>query len=87
MTLTPEEIDELARSLQNGRGYLYFTDLTNKLAVARRAKELGISTFSRTGHGSLLDPRYTVEGRYLPDKGLANDYKHFMPKLYVLERR
>jgi len=84
ITLTLDEIDVLARSLRD-RGYLNFTSLANKRAVARRAKDLGIKTHSRTAHGSLLDPRYTVEGRHIPDRGLANNYKQYQPKLYCLE--
>ena len=82
--LTPDEINALAESLRYG-GHLNFTELGNKKLVAQRCKKFGIHTFSRTAHGSLLDPRYTVEGSHLPDKGLANDYKHYTPKLYVLE--
>jgi len=85
ITLTPTEINELAESLRHGRGHLNFTNLANKNAVKKACTQKGIKTYSRTAHGSLLDPRYTVEGRNLPDKGLANDYKHFTPKLYCLE--
>jgi len=85
-TLTNEQVKDLAESLRYTR-YLNFTNLANKRAVQKEAKRLGIKTFSRTAHGSLLDPRYTVEGSVarLPDKGLGNDYKHFHPKLYCLE--
>lgn len=85
LTLTDSEINELADSMRHDRGHLNFTNLKNKNAVKKRCTELGIKTFSHTAHGSLLDPRYTVEGRNLPDRGFANDYKHFTPKLYVLE--
>ena len=85
MTLTPSEVTELAQELRYGRGWHNFTDLENKRAVAKECKRLGIRTRSRTAHGSLLDPRYTVEGRMIPDKGLGNDYRHFHAKLYVLE--
>jgi hypothetical protein len=84
VTLTSEEIESLADSLRN-RGYLNFTNLANKNAVKRRATAKGIKTFSRTAHGSLLDPRYTVEGRDIPAKGLANNYKQYQAKLYCLE--
>lgn len=83
-TLSAEEVVDLALSIRYG-GYLNFTNLANKQAVARYLRGLRVKTFSRTAHGSLLDPRYTVEGRMLPDKGLGNDYRHFTPKLYVLE--
>ena len=85
VTLTSAEIQELAESMRYGRGHLNFTNLKNKNAVKKRCTEMRIKTYSRTAHGSLLDPRYTVEGRNLPDKGFGNDYKHFTPKLYVLE--
>jgi hypothetical protein len=83
--LTQDEIHELADELQYGRGSLLFTNLENKRAVTKEAKKRGYRVYSRTAHGSLLDPRYTVEGRMQPDRGFANDYKHFHPKLYVLE--
>lgn len=85
VTLSESEIEELAESMRYGRGHLNFTNLANKNAVKKRCTQKRIKTFSRTAHGSLLDPRYTVEGRMIPDKGFANDYKHFTPKLYVLE--
>ena len=84
ITLTAQEIDSLAESLRYG-GHLNFTNLKNKNAVKKACTQKGIRTYSRTAHGSLLDPRYTVEGRDIPDKGFANDYKHFTPKLYCLE--
>lgn len=85
VTLTPEEITDLAQNFRHDR-VLYFTDLANKRAVQKECKRLGIRTFSRTAHGSLFDPRYTVEGRHIPDRVLGNDYKHYHPKLYVLEK-
>jgi len=84
VTLTSSEIDSLAQSLRYG-GHLNFTNLANKRAVAKRCRELRIKVYSRTAHGSLLDPRYTVEGSDIPDRGLANNYKQFQPKLYCLE--
>ena len=83
-TLTAEEVQSLARSIRDG-GWLNFTNLANKKAVTAELRRMKVRTYSRTAHGSLLDPRYTVEGRMLPDQGLANDYRHFTPKLYVLE--
>lgn len=93
LTLFQDEIDALAEQLVNGgRVHLNFTELENKRAVTKRAKLIAkqrrlsnFTLYSRTAHGSLLDPRYTVEGRQLPDKGLGNDYKHYTPKLYVVE--
>lgn len=85
LTLTDAEVNELADSMRYGRGHLCFTNLANKNAVKKACTQKRIKTVSRTAHGSLLDPRYTVEGRHLPDKGFANDYKRFHPKLYVLE--
>lgn len=84
LTLTSDEVENLAESLRYG-GHLNFTNLANMREVRKVAKSKRIAVFSRTAHGSLLDPRYTVEGSHLPDKGLANDYKHYTPKLYVLE--
>jgi len=83
-TLSSEEVQELVEELLFG-GYLNFTNLANKRLVTTAVRRKGVETFSRTAHGSLLDPRYTVEGRNIPDRGLANDYRHFTPKLYVLE--
>lgn len=83
--LTDEEVREVAQNFRHDRA-LYFTNLTNKRAVTKECKRLGIRCHSRTAHGSLFDPRYTVEGRHIPDRGFANDYKHYHPKLYVLEK-
>ena len=83
-TLSTEEVRELADEVQYG-GWLNFTNLGNKRAVAAELRRRGVRTFSRTAHGSLLDPRYTVESRLLPDRGLANDCSHFTPRLYVLD--
>jgi hypothetical protein len=85
-TLTIEEARELAWSLRDSGRDLRFTNLANKNMVKKLCTQMGFRTVSRTAHGSLLDPRYTVEGRMLPDKGLGNDYKHYHPKLYCLER-
>jgi hypothetical protein len=84
VTLTQGEVSALAEELRYG-GYLNFTNLANKRAVAKACKALNIQTFSHTAHGSLLDPRYTVEGSSIPDRGFGNDYKHYTPKLYCLE--
>jgi len=83
-TLSDSEIMQLADSLRT-RNHLYFTNLANKREVAKAAKLLRIKVVSRTAHGSLLDPRYTVEGRHIPYRGLGNDYKHYHPKLYCIE--
>lgn len=83
-TLTAEEVTELADYLKYG-GHLNFTNLANKQLVAKELRRRGVKFYSSTGHGSLLDPRYTVEGRQLPDLGLANDYRHFTRKLYVID--
>lgn len=84
LTLTTEEVEAIARNVGD-RDSLRFTQLENMRAVKKAVKRLGHSCYSRTAHGSLLDPRYTVEGRNIPDRGLANNYKQFQPKLYVLE--
>lgn len=87
-TLDEGEARFLARQIAVGNESHYnFTNLANKRLVQKLAKELNprVKFVSRTAHGSLLDPRYTVEGRHIPDKGLANNYKHYTPKLYVLE--
>lgn len=83
-TITEVEATDLAYSLLSAR-CLRFTNKHNKALVKKKCTELRIPTFSRTAHGSLLDPRYTVEGAHIPDLALSNDYKHYHPKLYVLE--
>jgi hypothetical protein len=85
VTLTEDEINALVNELHFD-GSLRFTNLANKRAVAKECKARRIPVMSRTAHGSLLDPRYTVEGRHIPDRGLANNYDQFQPKLYVLEK-
>jgi hypothetical protein len=65
---------------------LAFQSKANRDAVARMAKqELGIETRKSSMPGQIIDPRYTVEGQHLPDKGLAND--SICTTLYMLTQR
>lgn len=82
--LTSVEIADLVNELRRDRK-LRFTDIENMRAVRKAAKQARLEVFSRTAHGSQLDPRYTVEGRNNPDRGLGNSYDQFHPKLYILE--
>jgi hypothetical protein len=65
---------------------LLFQSKENRDAVWAEGKRLG-GKFRRgsTGH-QLLDPRYTVEGRHIPNQGMGNDYRHSFANLYTLTR-
>lgn len=84
--LTSQEVLDLATLVERDRRSLNFTNLRNRNMVAKELRARRRVTISlRTAHGSLLDPRYTVEGRNIPDQGLGNNYKQFQPKLYCIE--
>jgi hypothetical protein len=86
LALTDEEVDLVAHRLcaAGWDNDLMFQSRVNRDAVYHRAKQLGaVMKRSRTGN-SVLDPRYTVEGRNLPDRGLANDT--IVGNFYKLER-
>lgn len=92
LTLSQPEIYKICDQLcssgwQNtGRFELLFQSKANRDAVYREAKSRGaILRRSSTGH-QLLDPRYTVEGSDIPDRGLMNDYRHSFANLYELRR-
>lgn len=84
-TITKEQAETLAESLRHGRGHLLFTNMANRNWVAKIAKQRGIATRKSSTRNQLLDPRYTVEGSDIPDKGLGNDYKHYHAVLYALD--
>lgn len=84
-TITKEQAEGLAESLRyGGRGSLLFTNMANRNWVAKIARQRGIQVRKGSTRNQLLDPRYTVEGSHLPDKGLGNDYKHFHAVLYKI---
>jgi hypothetical protein len=87
LTLTQDEIDDLAKQVCSDyfRGDLLFQSKMNRDTVYNAAKHAVRLKRGSTGH-QLLDPRYTVEGAYLPDKGLMNDYRHSFGNLYTLAR-
>lgn len=81
--LTDEQAVQLAREASN----LTFASRTNRDKVWKCLQDK--KSFARRSHrNQLYDPRYTVEGRLagLTDQGLNNDYKHFHPALYMIER-
>ena len=84
-TLTAEEADMWAlRASQGSR--LTFSNLANRNWVAKIAKNKYRARLVKSSHrNQLYDPRYTVEGAGIPDRGLANDYKHYHKALYILE--
>jgi hypothetical protein len=91
ITLSQEEIDELAAVLcLAGFNHRYlFQNKLNRDAVAKAAKQQAgnsIRLMKGSTRNQLLDPRYTVEGRHIPDQGLNNDYKHYFAAVYSLDR-
>jgi len=86
--LSDERVEQLAVELCSAGFHsdLLFQSKENRDAVWREAKQRGAKLRrGSTGH-QLLDPRYTVEGSHIEDKGLMNDYRHSFGNLYVLER-
>jgi len=90
LTLSEEEIEAIAQEMcEAGFRSLYRHDLSfqsraNRDAVARRAKQLGAGLEKSSIRHQIVDPRYTVEGRHLPDKGMANETVYV--NLYTLKR-
>lgn len=93
VTLDQKTVEVLASMLDPDNGavrYYIFTSRANRDAVWSELRNRGVrpSVISRTSiRNQNLDPRYTVEGMHLEDKGLMNDYRHFWPVLYRLEVR
>jgi hypothetical protein len=83
-TITKEQAERLAETLRSG-GHLNFTNMANRNWVAKICKQKRIPVRKGSIRNQLLDPRYTVEGSDIPDRGLANDYKHYHAVLYKLE--
>ena len=84
-TLTTEQAEAAARDCANG-AKLTFQSLANRNWVASIVKQKYHLTPSKyVSRGQLYDPRYTVEGSDIPDRGFANDYKHYFASIYCLE--
>jgi hypothetical protein len=83
-TITKEQADSLAEAVRLGRKLL-FTNQANRNWVAKICRQRRIAAHKSSIRNQLLDPRYTVEGSHIPDKGLGNDYKHYHAVLYRLE--
>lgn len=78
-TITKGEATDLARKLAYGDlPSLTFQSYANRNWVAKIARtQFGININSYKVSDQLLDPRYTVEGRNTPDRGIYNE-KHWM---------
>jgi hypothetical protein len=64
---------------------LTFASRLNRDEVFAAAKAAGVGPLKRSSiSNQILDPRYTFEGRHLPDLGLGND-KQMYGALYDLE--
>jgi len=84
-TLTQDEAENAARRVANG-DRLTFQSIFNRNQVAKIARQsYGVEVVRYTHRNQLYDPRYTVEGSDIPDRGFANDYKHFFASIYCLE--
>jgi hypothetical protein len=86
--LNSVECEQLAHRLVYEYGDdLLFADRSNRDAVWQIVKMKGGGNYRRSSiKNQLLDPRYTVEGRHLPDKGLGNS-KQWYGVLYRIERK
>ena len=84
LTLTREEAEIAVQRIARG-DRLTFQSLKNRNWVAKLATGEFLEVVRYTHKNQLYDPRYTVEGSDIPDKGFANDYKHFFASLYCLE--
>jgi hypothetical protein len=85
-TMSESEITDLATKIcEAGWSEEFsFQNRFNRDLVAIAIKQRGGKVRRWMIGNQLIDPRYTVEGRHLPDKGLAND--SIMTNLYNLER-
>lgn len=86
LTLSDQEVVDLAGGLSESGFHadLGFQSRANRDAVAAELKRHGGRMRRWKMANQVIDPRYTVEGRHLPDKGLANDT--IVCNLYMLER-
>lgn len=86
LTLSDQEVIDLAAGLGEAGFHsdLGFQSRVNRDAVAAELVRRGGAARRWKMGGQAIDPRYTVEGRHLPDKGLANDT--IVCDLYMLER-
>jgi len=85
-TLTASEIESLAEMLISGawwQGDMDFISKQSRDSVAKAVVARGVEVKKSSVRGQLLDPRYTIEGRHLPDLGMGND-KQFFSVLYTL---
>jgi hypothetical protein len=86
VTLSDEFIENLADEIcAPGFPESYsFQYRGNRDAVAMRVRQRGGKVRRWSIANQSIDPRYTIEGQDLPDKGLGND--RIMTNLYKLER-
>jgi hypothetical protein len=86
VTLPQGRIDRLAGELcaSGWHEKLTFQVKANRDAVYQLAKKHGASMKRSSTPNQIVDPRYTVEGSHLADRGLANDT--ICANLYHLER-
>jgi len=80
-TIDKDTATYLAAKLARGES-LKFQSVANRNWVAKIARtRFGALTSVFTSKDQLLDPRYTVEGRTAPDRGMYNE-KHWFNSLY-----
>ena len=86
LTLSEQEVIDIAAGLCEAGFHsdLGFQSRANRDAVSAEAKRRGARVRVHMLPNQYIDPRYTVEGRHLPDKGLGNDT--IATNLYFLER-
>lgn len=82
LTFDEDDIEVLVDELMAFKE-LSFQSRANRDAVAKAAKQRGMTVRKSSISNQSIDPRYTAEGRHLPDKGLGND--RIYTNLYILE--
>ena len=84
--LSESELQRAIEMLAYQREVL-FTEKADRDQVYAALPQLTKRLVARTSiSNQLLDPRYTFEGRDLPDKGLGND-KRMYGRLYIIQTR
>jgi len=86
-SMSQEDIDFLV-SVLCGAGFtqeITFAEKANRDAVYQACVKQGAKLRRWSMRNCVLDPRYTYEGRFLPDLGLGNTTEHYSG-LYFLKR-
>jgi|SRR5262245_50403786 len=86
-TISKLEAMDLAKKLAYGQTTrLRFQSVANRNWVAKLARtKFGANVTVDTTHNQLLDPRYTVEARNMPNNPYQQNEKHWFNSVYKVE--